>query len=303
MWEADSSETRHAAAPRAPEAPEVMQAFVTRHTPFFVLTVVLLAQLTLLGYQATRRHNVRVIQVWAAAAFDPFERLLHGLTEATASTWYSFHDLSAAERENQRLRQELAETRARVLQLSETSAEDVQLRELLNLRQRINYRTVAATVIAASPGTSSVMTIDKGSHAGLKTDLPVITPEGIIGKTIAVFPGAAQVLLITDRASGVGSQLETNGAQGVLKGDGDGTCSLDYILNENHVVLGDLVVTSGLDQIYPKGLLVGRVTKVSSGETYKAITVRPAAALDRLENVLVVLQSSVPQTLEKRRSK
>jgi rod shape-determining protein MreC len=295
MWEGASPETRQPAAPRTPEAPEIMQAFVSRHAPFFILAAVLLVQLIFLGYQATRKHNVRLIQVWAEAVFDPFERSLHGLTNAAAGALTSFHDLSAAEQENQRLRRELAQAQAQNLQLSEDGTENARLRELLDLQQRIPYRTVAATVIAASPGSSSVIIIDKGTESGLTTDRPVITSDGIIGKTVAVFRRTAQVLMITDRASGVGALLEKNGTEGVLKGDGDGLCQLDYILNESQVSLGELVVTSGLDQIYPKGLLVGRVVNISKGDVYKAISVRPAAALDRLENVLVVLQSSASE--------
>jgi rod shape-determining protein MreC len=296
MWELNSSETREPAAPRPPEASEIVQAFVSRHLPLLILFAVLLGQLMLLAYQVTRKHNVRLIQMWAAAAFDPFERALHGLTEATAGAWTSFHDLSAAERENQRLRQELAQAQAQILQLSEDGAENAHLKEMLGLQGRIAYRTVAATVIAANPGTSSVITVDKGMNSGLATDLPVITPDGIIGKTVAVFHRTAQVLMITDRASGVGSLLEKNGTEGVLKGNGDGLCQLDYILNENQVSPGDLVVTSGLDQIYPKGLLVGRVVRVSSGDIYRSISVRPAAALDHLENVLVILHSPPSET-------
>jgi rod shape-determining protein MreC len=299
MWEGSSPETRQPTAPRSPEAPEIMQAFVSRHAPFFVLVAVLLIQLVLLGYQATRKDNVRLIQMWAAAVFDPFERTLHGVTNATAGAWMSFHDLSQAERENQRLRQELAQARAQILQLSENGTENAQLRELLDLQRRIPYRSIAASVIAASPGTSSVITIDKGSRSGLTTDRPVITPDGILGKIVAVFSHTAQVLMITDRASGVGALLDKNGTEGVLKGDGDGLCRLDYILNENQVAVGELVVTSGLDQIYPKGLLVGRVANVRKGDVYKTIIVRPAAALDRLENVLVILQTSESENSEK----
>jgi rod shape-determining protein MreC len=269
-----------------------MQAFVSRHASFFILATVVLVQLIFLGYQITRKHNVRLIQMWAEAVFDPFERSLHGLTNATAGAWTSFHDLSEAEQENQQLRHELAQAQAQILLLSEEGTENAHMRELLKLQRQIPYRTIAATVIAASPGTGSVITIDKGSTTGVTTDQGVMSSNGIIGKTVAVFPRTAQVLMITDRASGVGVLLEKNGTDGVLKGDGDGLCQLEYILNENQVSLGELVVTSGLDQIYPKGLLVGRVESVRTGDVYKAIDVRPAAALDRLENVLVILQSS-----------
>lgn len=300
MWETNFPETRQPAAPRTPEVPELMQAFVSRHLPFFTLILVLLAQLLLLAYQVTRKHNVRLIQMWAAAAFDPFERSLHGVTDATVNAWTSFHDLSAAEHDNQRLRQALAQAQAQILQLSEEKGENARLRDLLDLQRRLPYRTVAASVIAASPGTSSVITIDKGMTTGVTSDLPVITADGIVGKIVAVFRHTAQVLMITDRASGVGCLLEKTGSQGVLKGDGDGLCQLEYIMNENAVSPGDLVVTSGLDQIYPKGLLVGRVVKVRSGQVYKSISVKPAAVLDRIETVLVVLQTPSAENSAKR---
>jgi rod shape-determining protein MreC len=292
MFEGTSAETSRPAAPRAPEAPEILRAFVTRHIPFFILVAVLLAQLIFLAYQVRRKHHVRLIKVWAVNAIEPFERSLHGLTAATTGAWSSFHNLSEVERENRRLHQDLAQARAQVLQLSLARAENERLRGLLALEARLPYRATAATVIAASPGTNSAVFIDKGSHAALRTDLPVITAGGVVGKIVAVFRNSAQVLTITDAGSGVGAMLEGSGVEGVIKGDGNGLCRLDYILDENRVSPGDPVVTSGLDQIYPRGLLVGRVAKVSDGAIYKHISVRPAAALDRLEDVLVILPSS-----------
>ncbi|MGH9448599.1 MAG: rod shape-determining protein MreC, partial [Terriglobia bacterium] len=265
---------------------------VGRHLPFFVLIVVLLAQLLFLAYQATRNQHERLLQVWAVGAFAPFERSLHGLTQITIGAWDFFYDLSQARRENQQLSGELTRARARILQLSEADVENARLRELLDLEQRLPYRATAATVIAASPGTDSAIFIDKGADAGLAAEMPVITPQGIVGKTIAVFRHTAEVLTITDSSSGVGSMLEKSETDGVVKGTGEGLCQLNYIMNEDQVAQGDLIVTSGLDQIYPRGLLVGAVRHVSNGAVYKYITVKPAAALDRLENVLVILGPS-----------
>ncbi len=290
------SDIARPAAPRAPEAPEIMQAFVSRHLSFLVLIVVLLAQFLFLAYQVTRKQGGRLLQVWALGAFDPFERSVEGLTHATSGAWQSFYDLSQAQRQNRQLLEELAQARARILQLSEAGVENARLRDVLNLEQRLPYRTIAATVIAASPGTNTAVFIDKGTDAGLSADMPVITPEGVVGKTIAVFHHTTQVLTITDSSSGVGSMLEKNETEGVAKGTGEGLCRLDYIMNESQVAQGDLVVTSGLDQIYPRGLLVGSVAQVSNGEVYKNISIRPAAALDRLDTVLVIAGPSIPGT-------
>lgn len=290
MLEVNSPETPQPGSPRAPDAPELMHAFINRHIPFLILAAVLLAQLVLLAFQVTRKDNVRLIKLWTVAAFDPFERSLRGLTDATGGAVRAYDDLGRAQIENKDLRRQLADARARILELSEDGVENARLKALLGLSSRLPLRTIAAAVIAASPGTSSAIFIDKGTDDGLVTDLPVIASGGIAGKTVAVFPHTAQVLLITDRSSGVGCMIEKTQAEGVLKGDGDGLCHLGYIMNEESVAPGDAIVTSGLDQIYPKGLLVGRVVKVSDGNIYKNITVNPGAALDRLEDVLVVLR-------------
>ncbi len=296
MLEINSSGAPQAASPRSPEAPEMMQAFIRRHGAFFILVGVLLAQLILLAFQVTRKNNVRLINVWAVNAFDPFERSFSGLGDAVSAAWHSYPDLWKTQRRNKQLQSELAEARAQVLQLSVEGRENAQLHSLLDLQRRLPLKSVGATVIAASPGSPSAIVIDKGSAEGFAADMPVITPEGIVGKTIAVFHHTAQVLLITSPDSGAGCILTKSGAQGVLKGDGDGLCHLDYIMNSEKVEPGDLVSTSGLDQIYPKGLLAGTVVKVSDGDIYKHIVVKPAAALDRLDSVLVVLQPPVKQS-------
>ncbi|MGH9396442.1 MAG: rod shape-determining protein MreC [Terriglobia bacterium] len=289
MLEVNSSLNPRPVPPHAPQAPEVMQAFVGRHIPIFILIAVLLMQFFFLAYQVTRKHNVRLIKVWAVGAFDPFERSVRGLADATSGAFQSVGGVSRVSRENKQLRQQLAEARAESLQLSEEGAENEQLLALLDLQRRLPLRTIGAAVIAASPGTGSAIYIDRGTADGVAPDQPVITPDGVVGKTVAVFRQTAQVLLLTDGASGAGAMLEKSRDEGVLKGNGDGRCVLSYITNGAAVAPGDRVVTSGLDQIYPKGLLLGTVTSASEGNIYRIIAVKPAANMDRLEDVLVVL--------------
>jgi rod shape-determining protein MreC len=150
---------------------------------------------------------------------------------------------------------------------------------------------VAAEVIASSPGeNSNAIFIDKGSDSGLTTDLAVITPEGVVGKIVAIFPHSAQVLLVVDPSSGVGVTLAQSRVQGILKGSTNAFCDLHYVMNEESVSRGEAVVTSGLDQVYPKGLPVGTVVSVGNGNIYKTITVKPSVDLNRLEMVLVALK-------------
>jgi rod shape-determining protein MreC len=287
-------------SPHSREGPEVMQAFVASHRPLSILLAVLLAQLLLLSFQITRNHNVRLIRIWALAVFDPFERSLKGITDATTWTWRTYGGLWRAQQENRDLRRELTTTRSQLRQVTEYAQESERLRRLLDFKARAPFQTVAAEIIAFSPGASSnAILIDKGIDYGLTPDLAVITSAGVVGKTLSVYHHSSQLLLITDSSSGVGAMLERSRTQGVLKGAGDNLCQLDYVMNEETVSPGDAVVTSGFDQIYPKGLPVGTVLKVGDGNIYKTIVVRPAAELDRLETVLVVLKAGSEQEMAK----
>jgi rod shape-determining protein MreC len=287
-------------SPHSREGPEVMQAFVASHRPFFILVVVLLAQLLLLSFQITRNHNVRLIKIWALAVFDPFERSLKGITDSSRWAWQTYGGLWRAQQENRDLRRELATTRSQLQQVAEYAEESERLRRLLDFKGHTPFQTVAAEIIAFSPGASAnAILIDKGTDFGLTPDLAVITPAGVVGKTVSVYHHNSQVLLLTDPSSGVGAILERSRGQGVLKGAGNNLCQLDYIMNEELVSPGDSAVTSGLDQIYPKGLPLGTVLKVGDGNIYKTIVVRPAAKLDTLETVLVVLKGSTEQEMAK----
>lgn len=291
MSELSQHEFAGPSAPLTREGPEVMQAFVVRHRPFFVLVAVLILQLLLLSFQITRNQNVRLIQVWTVDAFSPFERALHWVFSGVGSKWGSLAGLRSAQKENQELRAERDGLRARVNELSEKAAEADRLRALLDFKNGTSYTSVAAEVIAASPGEgSAAVFIDKGLDAGLTSDLAVVTPAGIVGKTIAVFPHTTQVLLITDPSSGVGCYLEKSLVQGVLKGRSSSLAELHYVMNGTPVETGETVLTSGLDQVFPKGIPVGTVAETSAGNIYRKILVRPTAGLDRLDSVLVILR-------------
>jgi len=273
-----------------------MQAFVASHRPLFILAAVLVGQLLLLSLQITRTNNVRLIRVWAVALCNPFERSLRGILDTSTHAWRTYGNLWRAQQENQELHLQLVAAQSQLQKLSEQAAETQRLRALLDFKNQLPIQTVAAEVIAASPGeNSNSIYIDKGSDSGLETDLAVITPEGIIGKILAVFPHTSHVLLITDPSSGAGVLLAQSRVQGVLKGGTQNLCEVHYIMNEEPVKPGEALLTSGLDQIYPKGLLVGTVVQTSDGNIYKTILVKPAADFSRLENVLVVLKPSASQ--------
>jgi len=268
-----------------------ISAFIRGHHSFFALLAVVAAQLLLLSLQITRNHHVRLIRYWAVEVFDPFERSLGGLAYVSSTAYNTYGNLWHAEQENQELHVQLVAAHAQIQRLGEQAGESQRLRALLDFKNQSTFQSVAAEVIASSPGeNSNAIFIDKGSDSGLTTDLAVITPEGVVGKIVAIFPHSAQVLLIVDPSSGVGVTLAQSRVQGILKGGTNSFCDLHYVMNEETVSRGEAVVTSGLDQVYPKGLPVGTVVNVGDGNIYKTITVKPLVDLNRLEMVLVVLK-------------
>jgi len=290
MFDAASSDLARPAPPPVHDGPD-MRGFVRRHLSPFVLLAVVIAQLMLLSLQITRNHHVRLIRYWTVQAFDPLERSVGGMMNVTSTAYITYRHLWHAEQENRELQLQLVAAQVEIQRLGQEAGEAEHLRNLLGFRNQLGYQTVAAEVIASSPGeNSSAIFIDKGSDSGLTNDLAVIVPEGVVGKIVATFPHSAQVLLITDPSSGVGVSLAQSRVQGILKGGSNSSCDLHYVMNEEAVNRGEQVVTSGLDQVYPKGLPVGTVIKVGDGNIYKTIAVKPAVDLNRLEMVLVVIK-------------
>jgi len=262
-----------------------------------LLVVVLLAQLFLLAYQIKTSNDVRLIRAWAVAVIGPIQEGVHATWEGGSSLISNYVALLNARRENQRLQAELDQARLRLQRLEARASEADQLAALLEFKQAYaEAPLIAAQVIGASPAaTSRTVLIDRGSDAGLAPNMIVLTPEGVVGKVVEVYPGASQVLLITDRKSGVGVELAESGVKGVLKGGGSWLGRLEYIPHEETVAVGARVVTSGQDQLFPKGLAVGEVISVRPGEFFQEIVVQPAAPLTRLDQVLVL--AGPPETL------
>jgi len=165
------------------------------------------------------------------------------------------------------------------------------LQSLLGFKEQFIAKTLAAQVIGSSGSEQSrTVTIDRGWDDGIRADMAVISATGVVGKVISVFKSTAQVLLINDQQSGVGTILEQSRLQGVLKGKSSGELVIDKIMVDEEVKPGDRVLTSGGDQIFPKGLIIGNVDRIEKGPEFLQVTVRPTAALNRLEEVLVILK-------------
>lgn len=273
----------------------------TKHRSLALLGVTLLVQVLLLAVQIRRsedgRGDVRLIRVWAVWAVSPFQRAGAWAVDGVTSAWDRYIGLQDTHQRNQQLLAENARLKLRNQELEGQAAEAVRLAALLQFQAAHTERQmVAARVIGsgAAGGSNRIIFINRGEAHGLRRNLPVITPEGVVGKTLEVFADTAQVLLLSDKESGVGALFADSRTQGVVRGQGDPWLLMDYVINSEPVLPGQRIVTSGQDRVYPKDLPVGEVIDAAPGSPFQRIRVRPAARLDRLEEVLVMLPQTAP---------
>jgi rod shape-determining protein MreC len=270
-----------------------MDNLLSRHRNVSILVAVLFAQVLGLAVQVKRSANAeesRLIRVWAVSAVTPFEKALVWTQQTTSGWWHNYLYLRGVRAENRDLKQQIERMRLEQVRLSEDAEQARRLQLLLGFKEKFISKTLAAQVIGSSGSEKSrSIYIDKGSHDGVEPDQAVITAEGIVGKVLSVYGSTSLALLINDQTSGVGVILEKSRLQGVLRGSATGQVMVEKILNDETVLPGERVLTSGGDQIFPKGLDVGTVMKVSPGkDSFLEIRLQPAANLSKLEEVLVV---------------
>ena len=246
--------------------------------------------------EAPDAEGVTLARSWVVGVVSPVERLLHNSGLAVRSAWSNYLDLRHARAENAALTRDLAQLRIEQASVAEDAVQGHRLQALLRFQQRYVGSTVAAQVIGTSGSElSRVVYLDKGAADGLRPDMAVITPDGIVGKVREVFPAAAphtaQVLLISDQTSGAGVILEQTRIRAVLRGTTGGELQIANLAGDDHLKMGDAIITSGGDGIFPRGLPVGTIAAVvpdPNNVPYSIGRVTAAANLSRLEEVLVV---------------
>lgn len=227
------------------------------------------------------------------------QRLSMAAVNGVGDAWGGYVALQEVQEENARLLQQLQTLQVRLQEQRAMAERAESLRQILELRERAGLDTVAAEVIAgpASPDFRTV-TIDRGAREGLTADMSVISPAGVVGRVVQPSARVALVQLIVDRNAAVGALIERSRVQGVVMGVGGGTLQMEYVADTADVQTGDLVVTSGIDGIHPKGFVIGTVEAVDRATSaFHAIIVRPAVDFSRLEEVLVVLTPPSSRTL------
>jgi rod shape-determining protein MreC len=270
-----------------------MESVLGRYKNLIVLVGVLFAQVLGLAIQVKRTtdtESTRLIRIWAVGAVTPFEKVFSWFGNGSGNLWHNYIYLRGVRQENRDLKAQIEQLRIEHVRLIEDAQQARRLQALFNFKEQYISKPIPAQVIGSGGSEQSrVVYIDKGESDGIKPDMAVITVNGIVGKVLRVFRSTAQVLLIDDQSSGVGGILEKSRLQGIVRGTPAGEVVLEKIMTDETVQPGDEVRTSGGDRIFPKGLPIGTVTRVSNGsDLFLNIHVRPSADLNKLEEVLVV---------------
>jgi rod shape-determining protein MreC len=240
--------------------------------------------------------HVSLLRRWTVTAVTPLETAVHASSVKVRGAWGNYVDLLHTRQQDAALKQEVARLRVEEASFAEDAAQGRRLQTLLDFRQHYVTTTVAAQVIGTSGSERShVLYLDKGSDDGLKPEMAVITPDGVVGKIRDVFPHTSQLLLISDPSSGAGVILATTRIRGIVKGTATGRVEIDNLTADSRIKVGEPVVTSGGDLVFPRGLPVGTIESIAPDplhQPYTAIVIKTAANLNRLEEVLVITGTS-----------
>ena len=277
-----------------------MALIAIRQRTGLLLGTVVLGHIILISAQVNSRSGVPVLESVTLGVFSAIQRATAVTFNGVRRTWNGYIDLRDVHAENDALKHQVDSLQIQLQQQRALAGRSQQLERLLQLRDQAGLPTTAADVIGvgASPDFQTV-TINKGTRDGLKSDMAVISPAGVVGRIVTPSARAAKVQLLIDRNAAAGAMDERTRVQGVVVGTGDNILRMEYVAELGEVKAGDSVVTSGVDGIYPKGFVIGRIEPVErGGGAYKLITVRPTVDLRSLESVLVVLSAPAPPTAQ-----
>ena len=261
------------------------------------LAVLLLTNLVIMALDA--RDSVtrqRLLRVWVQALVSPAQSISSGASGASSNFVRQIVNFRGTASENEKLKEELATARLELRNAQQAAAENERLQSLLSLKEKTGYDQVNARVIARDSSIwFNTITINRGSSSGIALNMPVVTGGGIVGRVIALSPWTSQVMMVTDEKAAAGAivgQLSGSGAHGSVRGLGEkGLVEMRYVSGLEKVEVGDYILTTGQDGIYPPGLTIGEVVQVGPGTATQSheILIRPGAKLDQLDEVAVLL--------------
>ena len=274
-----------------------MIAFFRRYQVLLSSFFCLLFAVYILGSASSGRLPADPVGPLLLEVMQPFQRGLNAMVTGLGNIKERYIALNDLWLENQSLQERVLGLEAKVNKFREAEATNLRLRKLLDLKNQAFARSISATVIGNSASTwFQSLTINKGTKQGIRKGMAVISPSGIVGQIWSVAPNGSKVLLVTDRNSGVDVIAQRTRARGIVSGSLDRGPVMEYVTRNENIREGDRLITSGLDNIFPKGQLVGTVGKVQENSygLFQDVSVRLAVDPERIEEVLVVSTERAP---------
>lgn len=255
---------------------------------FLLVVVLFTTTLNLENRQSWNPFEQGIIEITA-----PIQKFIQRTVDTTQGIWAKYFHLVNVYNDNVRLRHEMDSLKMENAQFREALATHQRLQGLLQFKETVDYPVIAAQVIGRDPsGLFQSVMIDKGKKSGLTVNMPVVNAEGVVGQLVSVSPDYSKVLLIIDQNSAVDCIIQRSRDKGIVKGISSKECELDYVLKTSDVLIGDMVVSSGMARKFPKGIPVGEVIEVNNlpGELFKGVKIRPMVDFSKLEELLVILK-------------
>ena len=259
----------------------------------FIILYLVLCALVLIVLQISGRYGGDEFHTVGRKPLSPWQRAFHWVVGSARTVFQNYILLVNLKEENHQLQEEVRRLKQENANLKESAQTLERLQRLLLLKARVPGAMIAAEVIASSPSAwFRTIVINKGQRDGVKKGFPAVTLEGVVGKVIKVSSRSSVVLLVIDRNSSVDCLVQRTRTRGILEGEGEGRCYLRYVSRTEDIQVGDHIVTSGLEGIFPKGLSLGEVAKVEKKAygLFQEIEVMPSADLGRLEEVMVIVR-------------
>lgn len=268
--------------------------FLKKHIYPLLTGIGILIALLVFSLNIPGNREANIVERVVINVLSPVLQPVYRVSSLIEGVWDSYIRLVDTNRENMQLREDLRSLNLRVLEGNEAVLANRRLERLLDVKKSIQEPTISATVIGEDVTSwFRTLVINRGSSSGIEEGMAVVSADGIVGQTVKVTASTSRVLLLTDHASGIAATIQRSRARGVVKGNGEMLCTLEFTTREEDVKVGDTVISSGIGGVFLKGLPIGEVTMVKRGEygIFQTVSIRPAVNIPHLEEVLIVQRS------------
>lgn len=267
--------------------------FMGRYLRLIILISLVFFAIALISRWVGRQNESLQPQGLTLEIVASLQNIVTRSAEGVESFWRGYFYLVGAREENQKLHTSLDLARANLTALREAELANKRLKKLLDFKQSLEPPIIAGNVVASNPNAwFKTVVIDKGERDGLRTGQPVVTQNGAVGRVVELALHYAKVLLLIDYNSSLDAMVQRTRVRGILAGNSTSICRLKYVLKHDDLVEGDVLITSGLGGVFPKGLKLGTVIRVKKMDhgLFLEVDVRPAVNFNKLEEVLIILK-------------